>query len=39
MGLLAQVTALAVALPLQLIAFVAAALVLPRLAATGNPNR
>ncbi|MCX5949474.1 MAG: hypothetical protein NTY67_15320 [Cyanobacteria bacterium] len=39
MGLLAQVTALGVALPLQLVAFVAAALVLPRLAATGNPNR
>ena len=38
MGLLAQVTALAVALPLQLIAFVAAALVLPRLAATGKPS-
>ncbi len=39
MGLLAQVTALGVALPLQLAGFVAAALVLPRLAATGNPGR
>lgn len=39
MGLLAQVTSLGLALPLQLAGFVAASLVLPRLAATNNPSR